>query len=145
MTQLRQKVQCYITREHTGSVQVLVFEHLDFPSAGIQVPAGSIEAGETPEQAALREAWEESGIRELRVKHSVGSFHWRHAERGENHERHVFHLVTSQSLPERWVHTVSAGLEDKGLCFEFYWLDKTEAVRVLSGNQGDYLQYLTTS
>ncbi len=138
-----QKVQCYITREHAGSLQVLVFEHLDYPSAGIQVPAGTIEPGETPEQAALREAWEESGAPELRVERYLGSFHWRYAEDGEDYERHVFHLTTPQALPERWEHTVSAGAGDKGLRFVLYWLDVADAAGVLSGNQGDYLEHLT--
>ncbi|UCH43095.1 MAG: NUDIX domain-containing protein [Dehalococcoidales bacterium] len=140
--QPRQKVQCYITREHSESLQVLVFEHVDYPEAGVQVPAGSIEPGETAEEAALREAWEESGIRELRVQRYIGKFHWWHAERREDHERHVFQLTTPQTLPERWEHTVSAGAEDKGIRFTCYWLDCAVAVQVLSGNQGDYLQYL---
>ena len=141
---LKQKVQCYITREHGGETQVLVFEHLDHPTAGIQVPAGSIEPGETPEKAALREAYEESGIRELRTQRYLGSFRWQHAERDEDHERHVFHLIPAQPLGERWVHAVSAGEEDRGLRFVFYWLNRAEAQKNLSGNQGDYLQYLET-
>jgi len=140
--QPKQKVQCYITREHAGSLQVLVFEHIDYPDAGVQVPAGSIEPDETPEEAALREAWEESGIPELRVKSYIGKFHWWYANRGEDHERHVFHLITPQTLPDRWEHTVSAGTEDKGLHFTFFWLDCNVAAQVLSGDQGDYLHYL---
>jgi hypothetical protein len=76
------------------------------------------------------------------VQRNLGSFHWRYDERGEDHERHVFHLEPSQPLPERWEHTVSAGTEDKGLRFTYYWLDQAEAVRTLSGNQGEYLKYL---
>jgi len=140
--QPRQKVQCYITREHAGSLQVLVFEHVDYPDAGVQVPAGSIEPGETPEEAALREAREESGIQQLCVQRYIGKFHWWHADRREDHERHIFQLTTKQTLPERWQHTVSAGAEDKGIRFACYWLDCAVAVQVLSGNQGDYLQYL---
>ncbi len=143
--QSKQKVQCYITREHHGSSQVLVFEHVDHPTAGIQVPAGSIEPGETPEEAALREAWEETGVGELRVQLCLGTFHWWYAERGEDQERHVFHLTTSQPLPERWQHTVSAGAGDKGLRFVLYWLDLANAAQVLSGNQGDYLEHLATT
>jgi 8-oxo-dGTP pyrophosphatase MutT (NUDIX family) len=138
----KQKVQCYITREADGATQVLVFKHRDYPEAGIQVPAGSIEPGESPEQAARREAFEESGIRELHTRRYLGSFRWHHAERGEDHERHVFHLESLQPLPERWEHTVSAGEEDKGLHLIFYWLNLAEAEKVLSGNQGAYLQYM---
>jgi len=138
----KQKVQCYITRERAGSSQVLVFEHTDFPYAGIQVPVGSIEPGETPEEAALREAWEESGVRGLQVKRFLGSFQWRHSETVNYEERNVYQLTTLHTLPDRWEHTVSAGAEDKGLRFAYYWLDYDTAARVLSGNQGDYLKYL---
>lgn len=44
------KAFAYITQGNS----LLIFEHEDAPEAGIQVPAGSIEAGETPEEAALR-------------------------------------------------------------------------------------------
>jgi 8-oxo-dGTP diphosphatase len=58
---MRQRVLCYITR---NGKEVLVFEHTEeHPGAGIQVPGGGIEEGETPEQAALREAFEETGLR----------------------------------------------------------------------------------
>ena len=140
--QSKQKVQCYITRECGGSLQVLVFEHVDYPDAGVQVPAGSVEPDETPEKAALREAREESGILELKVQCYIGKFRWLNVERNEDNERHVFHLITSQTLPERWEHIVSAGTEDKGLRFTYYWLDCDVAAQILSGNQGDYLHYL---
>lgn len=50
----KDKVLCYIVREG----KLLVFRHTDYSyeEVGIQVPAGSIRAGETPEAAALREA-----------------------------------------------------------------------------------------
>lgn len=57
---MRQRVLCYITRARKD---ILVFEHSQaYPDAGIQVPGGGIEAGEAPEQAALREAFEETGL-----------------------------------------------------------------------------------
>jgi len=48
------KVLCYIVRDG----QLLVFRHADYDPehVGIQVPAGSIRHGESPEAAALREA-----------------------------------------------------------------------------------------
>ena len=48
------KVLCYIVRDG----QLLVFRHVDYDleQVGIQVPAGSIRQGESPEDAAVREA-----------------------------------------------------------------------------------------
>lgn len=47
--------------------QVFVGERRDTPDAW-QMPQGGIDAGETPQQAALRELWEETGIAADRVK-----------------------------------------------------------------------------
>ncbi|MFB7470596.1 NUDIX domain-containing protein [Kitasatospora sp. NPDC056184] len=47
-----------------------MFRHTDYSceEVGIQVPAGSIRPGETPEAAALREAREETGFAEGRAQ-----------------------------------------------------------------------------
>ena len=47
---VRSKVLAYVTRGD----ELLVFRHRDFPAAGLQVPAGAIEEGEDPQDAALR-------------------------------------------------------------------------------------------
>ena len=67
---MKQKVVCYIVRDG----QLLVFRHLDEPwdESGLQVPAGTIEPGETPEVAAVREASEETGLTALRLVRKVG-------------------------------------------------------------------------
>ena len=46
---------------------------IDAPEAGIQVPAGTVEADETPAAAALREAREETGLGDLRLAASPAS------------------------------------------------------------------------
>jgi 8-oxo-dGTP pyrophosphatase MutT (NUDIX family) len=59
----------FITRGEGAAAELLTFEH---PHAGTQVPAGTGEVGETPEQAALREAAEETGLRSLRILAYLG-------------------------------------------------------------------------
>lgn len=54
-----EKVTIFVTRRSVAGHDVLLFEH---PSAGIQIPAGTVEAGETPAEAAVREAAEETGL-----------------------------------------------------------------------------------
>jgi ADP-ribose pyrophosphatase YjhB (NUDIX family) len=51
-------VLAYITCQQ----KLLVFRHSYEPEAGIQVPAGTIEEGEPPEQAVLCEAFAETGL-----------------------------------------------------------------------------------
>jgi 8-oxo-dGTP pyrophosphatase MutT (NUDIX family) len=55
------KVTSFILRPSArgGSAEVLLLDH---PNAGIQVPAGTVEEGEAPEAAAVREAMEETGL-----------------------------------------------------------------------------------
>ncbi|MFC4337279.1 NUDIX domain-containing protein [Salininema proteolyticum] len=70
----RQRAAAYVLRRSSsGGLQVLVFAHKDAPEAGIQVPGGGVEAGETVEEAALREAFEETGIAGLRFGGALGN------------------------------------------------------------------------
>ncbi len=59
-----EKALSYITRGQ----RLLVFRQPDFPEQGVQVPGGSVELGEQPAVAALREAREETGLREHSVR-----------------------------------------------------------------------------
>jgi 8-oxo-dGTP pyrophosphatase MutT (NUDIX family) len=64
-----EKVTAFITRETAGGRQLLVFRH---PLNGIQLPAGTVDAGESPETAVRREAWEETGLDGLRLVRPLG-------------------------------------------------------------------------
>src|SRR5437588_12708917 len=68
MKAVKHKVFAYITHHH----HLLVFSHLSAPEAGIQVPAGTIEADEHPEAAVLREAFEETGLTDLTLESFLG-------------------------------------------------------------------------
>lgn len=56
------KVTAFVTRASSFGTELLLFEH---PSGGIQLPAGTVEAGETHAAAAAREAGEETGLTDL--------------------------------------------------------------------------------
>ena len=62
------KAVAYITK----GTKLIVFDHADFPEAGTQVPAGTIEDGETPTFAAMREFFEETGLNKLYLKNVRG-------------------------------------------------------------------------
>ncbi len=81
----RERVVCYITR----GLELLVFLHeAKYPTAGIQVPAGGLEAGESIFEAAIREAFEETGLQNLEIKTHLGSGLYKN---GKRHE--IWHFV----------------------------------------------------
>ncbi|MGY2126398.1 NUDIX hydrolase [Nocardia gipuzkoensis] len=85
--------------------KLLVFRHPDFSweEVGIQVPAGSIRAGETPESAALREAREETGLSEFNIVRKLGEADYDISPyRFEIQHRHFFALKLSEDAPDRW-------------------------------------------
>jgi 8-oxo-dGTP pyrophosphatase MutT (NUDIX family) len=65
----QRKVTSFVTRGSGAAAELLVFWHT---GAGIQVPAGSVEEGESFEAAAIREAAEESGLERLRLVGRLG-------------------------------------------------------------------------
>jgi 8-oxo-dGTP pyrophosphatase MutT (NUDIX family) len=54
-----EKVTAFITRKSDNGTELLLFKH---PNAGIQLPAGTVEIGEKHDDAAKREAMEETGL-----------------------------------------------------------------------------------
>ena len=65
-----QKVTAFIIRKKGKSPQLLLFEH---PHAGIQIPAGTVEEGETPQEAILRELREETGLEQVSIINLLGN------------------------------------------------------------------------
>lgn len=63
-TSALRKVTAYITRRCSNGKEVLVFRH---PLAGLQLPAGTVEDGQSPADAVLREVEEETGIAGARI------------------------------------------------------------------------------
>ena len=69
MSSVVEKVTALVTRERDAVKELLLFKH---PTAGIQIPAGTVEDGETPEAAVIREVYEETGLRGVNIEQSLG-------------------------------------------------------------------------
>jgi 8-oxo-dGTP diphosphatase len=138
----RETAIAYITQGD----RLLVFRHTQFPEAGIQVPAGTVEPGEPPQAAVLREAWEESGLQELEVRGFLGQCEFDVAPYGRNMDerRYFFHLAFRGDAPETWRHDEMNPSDGSPapIEFEFYWVKYPDDVPELHGGQAEFLPRL---
>jgi 8-oxo-dGTP pyrophosphatase MutT (NUDIX family) len=137
---VKDKVLCYVVRDG----RLLVFRHIDYSyeEVGIQVPAGSIRPGETPEDAALREAREETGFTRFGIVRKLGGVTYDISPyRFEVQRRHVFQLELAEPTPERWASQELHDGEQDPTRFECFWIP-LETAHVLQSGQGALLGML---
>ncbi len=130
-----EKVLAYLVR----GTDVLVFEHVGMPEAGIQVPAGTVEYGESAEAALLREVAEETGVLLRDSGKCLGRFPWYREDRNEQHYRNVFRIDAPTGLADTWDHLPRGGGEEQGLVFRCFWMPIERARKDLAADQGAYL------
>lgn len=135
------KVIACITRVRGGETQLLVFEHVDHPDAGVQVPKGTVEPGETLENAARREVREESGLTEIDGLEYLGRT--TQVAFGVEEEWNYFALHADGNCADRegWTYRVQGSGEDEGMLFRYYWVPLTAELK-LAGRQHDGFQFL---
>ena len=105
------KVCPVVMRYRDGRAEILAFRH---PRAGYQLVKGTIEPGETPAAAALRELAEESGIRGAAIRRELGLW-------PSDHEGQLWWIALVEPaapLPETWSHDA---LDDGGMELVFFW------------------------
>lgn len=128
---------------HTNDLQVLIMERADKPGFWQSV-TGSLEAGETPKQAATREVLEETGLdtnqydlQDWQASNIYEIYpHWRHryAPGVLQNIEHLFGLELPQAMPITLA-------PDEHVRYE--WLDWREAAkRVFSWTNIDALKRL---
>jgi 8-oxo-dGTP diphosphatase len=131
------KVLAYIIRDTDNKTELLVFRHRDYPLAGIQIPAGTVEEGESLVDATLREVLEESGLSALQVIREVACEDYFHVEKRQFQKRHFFHLKSVNLVLDRWDFVVDSSTHDRGLVLQYYWIPLDHA-GCLAGGQGTY-------
>ena len=133
------KVVAYITRGD----ELLVFTHRDFPEAGVQVPAGTVEEGETLDAAVLREVQEETGLPPTAVRNTafLGRCLWKAGP--YCHERYFYHLLLTAAVPDTWLHYETSGGKSEPIAFSFYWVKRNDPCLRLAGEQDALLWKLS--
>jgi len=136
MAEVRVRVAAYVVRAGLSGPELLVFEHAVLPEAGRQVPAGGVIAGEALEEAVRREVAEETGLKDVTVRASLGV-----SNRPQAGAPRVtaFSYATMGEPRDRWEHEVGGDGEDKGLRFDCYFLPPAQAAG--SGERRDLLLY----
>jgi 8-oxo-dGTP pyrophosphatase MutT (NUDIX family) len=103
------KVTAVCIRRSDTQPEVLVFDHpLDEGGFMIQLPAGTVEIGETPEAGVVRELSEETSVYvELATLAGVRDEEWE----GEARRRWVYLLDAPDGLPDEWPFTCDCGAD----------------------------------
>jgi 8-oxo-dGTP pyrophosphatase MutT (NUDIX family) len=143
MKPVKDKVFAYITHHN----RLLVFIHPFAPEGGIQVPAGTVKANEQPEEAVLREVFEETGLLDLVVEGFLGEYEQDMSDfgRDEIHHRYFYHLRCEGDPPATWRHEERDPSDDPKqvpILFEFFWVPLPHNVPPLIADHGKMLPLL---
>ncbi len=134
------KVYAYITH----GKKLLVFDHVDFPEEAPQVPGGTCAIDESPEDAVLREAWEETGLEGLTLNAFLGEIDFALPSANAVYRRRFYHLVCNDAPIPRWRHyeeDPSDGSPEP-ILFELYWLDLPEGLPGLAPGHDAFIPAL---
>jgi 8-oxo-dGTP pyrophosphatase MutT (NUDIX family) len=123
------KAFAYVTRRAASGRELLVFRSLDEPE-GFEVPKGAVDPGETFEEGARRELFEETGLENLAVLAELGTTWY-----GDEEQR-FFHFAAPSGVPARFAHTVTGRGGDAGGVYNLRFLpiDDRLAARLVQGS-----------
>ena len=111
-SRLRQAAAIPLCRTEAGAVELCLIRRREMSTWGI--PKGFLDPGDTPADAALREAYEEAGLAGRLIGDAIGSYTYR--KRGSRYTVAVFLMEVVQeepTWPEQWLRVRQwFGLED---------------------------------
>ena len=122
----RQRVYLFLTRPNGAEGQIVVRSGVqpragDGFGSGCETPGGTVEPGESPHAAALREAWEETGLIHLGEPELLASDEFENED--ERLRRFFFQVPVLQETSDEWVHADEAEGVDQGVEFRLRWVD----------------------
>ena len=139
----RHRAYAYVTHGR----RLLLFTQPRSPEAGIQVPAGGVEKDEDPADAALREAYEETGLSGLKMVRFLAqdTRDMRDCGTDQLQYRWFYHVKCIAAPPETWSHGEFA--EDGTVVhpFDYFWADIPEGLPKLVANYDDMIPQLLES
>ena len=135
------RVVAKVVAHSTSDKCLVIFRHVD-SEAGIQVPAGTLELGESPDDGVSRETQEETGFDSLDVPRFLGTrdYDMLPYGRAELHRHYHYHLGSTSDAPPVWRHFESdpSGCPPKRIEFELYWGMLPDQVPELATAQDDF-------
>ena len=114
--QPRIRVAAYVIRPRPQP-ELLVFEHIDVPEAGQQVPAGGVNPNEDLPRAVLREVIEETGLAGVTIVRALTTEDKPHPGTGQPRRTTYFHLLAPTDTADDWIHRVEGTDSDIGMMF----------------------------
>ena len=125
-----QKATAFVMRRPKKAPQLLAFQPVGKPNSPWQLPGGSVYIGESVKNAAIRELWEESGLKDLLFIKKLGTASYYKPRIKKTIERHCFMFKGAKSLPDAWEHKVKGNGGDKGQVLRYRWLNPEEALLI---------------
>lgn len=144
MTKILSKAGVFVIRpkpDGSGPAELLLFTHVDSPDAPIQIPGGSIDPGEDPFVAALRELKEEAGVGPIPRIRPLGVSEDASISNTDVVLRRHCYLLDGTGLPNHWVHIVTGAGQDNALRFEYRWHRVTADLKLT----GDFNYFLNST
>ncbi len=135
------KSLAYITHGN----ELLVFSQPEFPEAGIQVPKGTVDVGETPLQTVEREIIEETGLNTTIFQSFLGETYRDLSDYQKPiiEHRHFFHFILDGVKKDNWTHYELFDADSKApILFSFFWLPIATAHTSLIADHGQLLHLL---
>jgi len=136
---IKHKAFAYVT----SGDRLLVLRHVHSPEAGLQVPAGTVEPHETPAQAVVREAIEETGLCEFSEPRHLGTVDVIIPGRPALYRRHFFHLRHRAESAASWQHYERYPSNGGApILFELFWAQLPDEVPALVARHDEFLPQL---
>ncbi|MCH7229563.1 NUDIX domain-containing protein [Glycomyces sp. L485] len=104
-----------------------MFLHIDAPEAGVQVPGGGALPHETVGQAAIREAFEETGAAGLALGEVIGNKLMPIQESPVPYQVSTYCWLTTTETRDSWDHFVNSHDGDHGMRFRCEFRPSTSA------------------